>query len=673
MANLKITDAAAASALTGTELLPALQSGSPVKVTPAQLKTFIGDGAAAGAAAAAAQDTADDAAAAAATAATAAATAQTAANNAQATADAALPKAGGTMTGKATWTLGTVAVSTPFVDMTETWNGAGVAFDAQLVSITDTASNADSWLWRGRVGGADKAKVRKDGKGFFASLVDIASQAWSLTSGVGAQLSSGSYLGWTGTANAENAHDTKLKRGAAGVVSLEAAAAGGTLRATATTPAQITAAQNDYNPGGVSLQQRWSSDASRNVTGLSLGQVDGQVHVVTNVGAAAIVLVNESAASTAANRFTTSTGADVTLAAKEQALLGYDGTSSRWRVSKILSSAAAASSPTLDYPVNLAIAASVSGNALTVALKDAAGADPSAGSPVLIPFRSATATDGAPVIRSVQAAVSVSLSSGSTAGAVSGQPFRLWLVSADDAGTPRLGLVNCVTANGIRTLDEAALLTSQAEGGAGAADSAGVVYTAVAVAAKAMRILGYLEWDAGLVTAGTWAAAPTKVQLFGPGIKKPGDVVQTRIASTTTVATGTTTTPHDDTIPQNTEGTQFLSLDITPTAKMNRLLHFCPTLPGFSVASGAWLTIALHQDAIADALYAAGTFAHSTATAGAQLDLLHEMAAATVAQTTFKIRIGANTAGTVTFCGAAGSRFFGGVGAQVYTITELMA
>jgi hypothetical protein len=130
--------------------------------------------------------------------------------------------------------------------------------------------------------------------------------------------------------------DTGLNRAAAGVSSFNTTATtiGGTFRAIATTPAQITADQNNYNPAGSSLFQRWSSDASRNITGLvfSAAQVDGQVHYIWNVGAQNIVLVNESASSTAANRFTNSTGADITLGANKVALVQYDGTTSRWRV-----------------------------------------------------------------------------------------------------------------------------------------------------------------------------------------------------------------------------------------------------------------------------------------------------------------------------------------------------
>jgi hypothetical protein len=130
--------------------------------------------------------------------------------------------------------------------------------------------------------------------------------------------------------------DILLNRGAAKVLRLSDGSSGGvTFSAPATTPSQITADQNNYTPSGSSYFQRWSSDASRNVTGMTFTatQVDGQQHQIWNVGSQNIVLVNESASSTAANRFTTSTGADLTLAAAKCANVVYDGTTSRWRAS----------------------------------------------------------------------------------------------------------------------------------------------------------------------------------------------------------------------------------------------------------------------------------------------------------------------------------------------------
>jgi hypothetical protein len=109
----------------------------------------------------------------------------------------------------------------------------------------------------------------------------------------------------------------------AGVITL------GSLAGPATSPAQITADQNNYAPAA-GYFQRWSSDAARTVTGM-VSAADGTVRLIWNVGAQSIILANESASSTAANRFTTSTAASLTVTANKCALCVYDLASTRWR------------------------------------------------------------------------------------------------------------------------------------------------------------------------------------------------------------------------------------------------------------------------------------------------------------------------------------------------------
>ncbi len=103
---------------------------------------------------------------------------------------------------------------------------------------------------------------------------------------------------------------------------------------TSQTPSQITSNQNNYAPTAASIL-RLSTDATRDITGLSISQIDGSRTEVWNVGAQNIVLKHEDTNSTAANRFTNSTAADITLAAGEEASLKYDGTTTRWRVRKL--------------------------------------------------------------------------------------------------------------------------------------------------------------------------------------------------------------------------------------------------------------------------------------------------------------------------------------------------
>lgn len=99
----------------------------------------------------------------------------------------------------------------------------------------------------------------------------------------------------------------------------------------------IGANQNNYNPGGRSRMQRWTSSGAFNVTGLTFATagVDGEDHLIINVGANNIVLTHEDALSTAANRFLSTTGASLTLSANQMAWAIYDNTTQRWRVSKL--------------------------------------------------------------------------------------------------------------------------------------------------------------------------------------------------------------------------------------------------------------------------------------------------------------------------------------------------
>lgn len=95
--------------------------------------------------------------------------------------------------------------------------------------------------------------------------------------------------------------------------------------------AQITADTNNWSPGtGGKRIVRTQSDASRNVTGLVA--VSNQRLTLINGGAQDIVLVHESASSTAANRFLCPGSGNFTLNANDSVELWYDSVSVRWRV-----------------------------------------------------------------------------------------------------------------------------------------------------------------------------------------------------------------------------------------------------------------------------------------------------------------------------------------------------
>lgn len=190
---------------------------------------------------------------------------------------------------------------------------------------------------------------------------------------------------------------------------------------------------------------------------------------------------------------------------------------------------------------NLTIIATVGSNNLDVSIKTKAGGNPSATDVVRIPFRNATDATGDYSVLEIAAANTIQAAAGASFGVSNNSPFRLWVGVFNDGGTARLLLTNCLVGGNspsrVYGLDEGSVASgTQISSGSTAAAT---LYTTAAVTSKAFRIIGYLEWSSGLATAGTFASAPTKIQLFGPGQRKPGDVVQ-RVRAATGTQTSTT-------------------------------------------------------------------------------------------------------------------------------------
>lgn len=321
--------------------------------------------------------------------------------------------------------------------------------------------------------------------------------------------------------------------------------------------------------------------------------------------------------------------------------------------------------------INGTLTASVGSNALTIAIKGADGNDPSTGNPVYVVIRNATFATGDFTLMAITAATSIVVSTGSTLGATNGIGFRIWVVGFNDGGTFRLGVINCRSGTSIYPLGQGTtIVSSTAEGGAGAADSAQVFYTGTAVTTKPYQILGYLTFSNGLATAGTWNVGPSAIQLYGIGVALPGQVVQMQQNFTGAVATGTTVLPNDDTIPQITEGNEFMTQAITPSATVN-LLHI-EHIGQYSGGAPIDLVVALFQDATASAL-AVMRDDNDTSTGMLTMEVQWMMLAATIAATTFRIRAGSSTVGTVTFNGSSSARKYGGAISSFLRVREIMA
>lgn len=183
---------------------------------------------------------------------------------------------------------------------------------------------------------------------------------------------------------------------------------------------------------------------------------------------------------------------------------------------------------------------------------------------------------------------------------------------------------------------------------------------------------GQIPYQSGASTTAFLAAGAATQALIG-GASAPAWRTTRLVAQTVTQAnaaanTGSTTIPSDDTIPQNTEGNEFMTATITPKDASSTLI--IEVQGHFSNGAGTDMTMALFQDTTADALTATVKAPIST-TLPEPLTIIHSMTSGTTSATTFKVRAGSSAAGTTGFnASPAGARALGGVINSRIVITE---
>jgi hypothetical protein len=184
---------------------------------------------------------------------------------------------------------------------------------------------------------------------------------------------------------------------------------------------------------------------------------------------------------------------------------------------------------------NNGLSASVASNALTIVLN----------SPVL-QFRDTTLANGDAVWQAPAGALSVTVPSGASLGTSSSNvPFRVWIFAAYNGGTPVLGVATCSSTTAIYPCKAWELIRKSSTLISAGATSLGTLYTATSgVTNDAVIIIGYADYATGLATAGTWASAPTTLQLCIRPLTcpRPGDIIQDITATSTTAATTTSAT-----------------------------------------------------------------------------------------------------------------------------------
>jgi hypothetical protein len=173
----------------------------------------------------------------------------------------------------------------------------------------------------------------------------------------------------------------------------------------------------------------------------------------------------------------------------------------------------------------------------------------------------------------------------------------------------------------------------------------------------------------------------TGVSLVQDGTITPAKTTGQRVLAqivtfqTGAVATGTTIIPVDNTIPQNTEGTEFMSLAITPVSATSTLEIDIIFIGNEATNHSDAITVALYKDSATDAIAACAILLPGVPFSGCMASgaFKHIMTSGSASLQTFKVRAGANQAGTIVFNGATGgSQVYGGVSASRITIKEYL-
>jgi hypothetical protein len=162
----------------------------------------------------------------------------------------------------------------------------------------------------------------------------------------------------------------------------------------------------------------------------------------------------------------------------------------------------------------------------------------------------------------------------------------------------------------------------------------------------------------------------TDAYAFSGTVSGTSKIVQVVYTQSTANTTGTTLTPLDTSIPQNNEGTELLTLAITPTNTSNILRIDIDVKVGRDASSG-WVTQALHQDSTAAAISSRSIYGNSVNEVSAGTAWTYFMEAGTVSETTFKLRAGPNNSQTIRMNGDAGTNYLTGNQPSTITVTEI--
>jgi len=127
--------------------------------------------------------------------------------------------------------------------------------------------------------------------------------------------------------------------------------------------------------------------------------------------------------------------------------------------------------------------------------------------------------------------------------------------------------------------------------------------------------------------------------------------------------------PEDDTIPQNTEGHEVMTLAITPTSATSKLHIFVNAFGSHSASPRQGIALFVDSDANAISFSDSSTAGATTMTG---VSLNYVVTSGSTSARTYKVRMGGMaSSGTLSFNGQSGARKFGGVASSSIIIMEI--
>ena len=180
------------------------------------------------------------------------------------------------------------------------------------------------------------------------------------------------------------------------------------------------------------------------------------------------------------------------------------------------------------------------------------------------------------------------------------------------------------------------------------------------------------RYEARSLGSGNWIVTKYQKADGTAAVATSGHVIQVKEGTPyATYATATAVFPDDDTIPQNTEGTEIISdCTITPSSATNRLKIYA-SIPAITAGSIPFNPGAgIFQDSIANALATGRAHLGGNAEPG-NIFFTHEMVAGTTSAITFKLRYSACTVGITYINGDDSARKWGGTLAARLWVEEI--